>query len=539
MYKLLIVDDEPLIQAGIKSMVDWEKIGIEIIGTASNGEQALELIKKKKPEIVITDIKMPVLTGIDLIKRCNKEIISSPQFIVLTSYEDFNILRQVMKFNTVDYLVKLELTSEILIDSVKKAKSNIASVGNDLSDKSNDVQTVTKVFKEIFYIKLLNKVFFTIDEIEDAKKQAGVELGGDQYSAVMCQIKYTNIMELSSDEKKRIMISSVQIIKEILERSITVFILPMDSEHFVIIVGTGSKKEGALSGEDALRTILKGSMVLAEKYYNIKILSGIGSLYQEILSIPNSYREAQTALTYTSVDEQFILYRKIAKSTEKAVLDIFWNQRDMLRSALKCYDIDLLEKVVDKFLLKLESKESLLSVSLDICSSFLYEILTYISNAEQLLAEVFVNDSNGYHCLYEMTTVDQTMIWMKKIKNRLITEFKDKRIGYTEVISDQIKKYIDRHFLEKIELKDLGDHFKMSPNYLCSVFKKYNTQGIPLYQNSKRIEKAKELLKQKSYKIYDISEMTGFESPYYFSKVFKKITGSSPREWLSENTLSP
>lgn len=535
MYKLLIVDDEPLIQAGLQSMIEWEKIDIEVIGTAANGYQALKIIKKEHPDIVITDIKMPVLSGIDLIKRCREEVEQEPQFIVLTSYEEFNLLRQAVKYNTVDYLIKLELTPEVLISSIKKAKELVA--GSRISRKPSDVLTMTKIFKEGFFIKLLNRVFMSENDMNQEKLLSGVELIGDKYHSALCLIKYVKDKNLSSDEKKKILISSVQIIREIAGRSISIFLLPLDFDHFVIVIGSECNTGHNTSDEEALGLILKNSIELAEKYYNVRIFCGIGSLYNKLYSVSKSYNEAQTALTLTSDKTPFVFFSKVPKSENNNMSYIFRFNQETLRTALKCFDVVLLEQVMDQLIIKLESEDSLFSTSLDICSSFIHELLTYVTNAENILAEIFENEKNGYHCLYETTTVSQTISWILKIKKRLILEFRQKRVGYTEVLSDQVQKYIDRHYLEKIELKDIGLHFKMSPNYLCSIFRKYHSQGISSYQNSKRIDKAKDLLRQNVYKIYEISEMTGFDSPYYFSKVFKKTTGHSPRSWLCINEI--
>lgn len=532
MHNLLIVDDEPLILAGIQSMIDWGESNINIIGTATNGDQAFNIIKKENPEIVITDIKMPLLSGMELIKKCHKEFNSPPKFIVLTSFEDFNLLRQGMRLSIVDYLIKLELTPESLLKSIDKAKTFIEK--NSTSDKTTNNSDVVKVFKQIFFIKLLNSVFLTEEEINRYKVHAGVELSGDKYSVILCKIKYIKSSLLSITEKKKIILNTIQILKEVFERSTGVYLQPMDSELFVIIIAKEKNKKEHIPEDQILKSILKRSIGVAEKYYNTQIICGIGSLYSSIQHIPKSYREAQTALTFASLDDPFTLYNDISESLESASLDLFITHRENLRSALKCYDVDLLDQVMHKLVANLKSGESLFSISMDVCTSFLHELLTYVSNAEEILSIVFKNEVNGYHCLYEMTNVNQSILWLESIKKELLSTFRDKRTGYIELLSEQIKKYIDKHFLEKIELKDIGNHFKMSPNYLCTIFRNYNNEGISSYQNFKRIEKARELLILNSYKIYEISEMTGFESPYYFSKVFKRVTGKSPSSWLNE-----
>ena len=121
MIKLLIVDDEPLVQIGIKSMLNWADYGIEVCGTATNGQAALSMIKDLAPELVITDIKMPIMNGLDLVKACREQFGPIPVFIVLTSYEEFQLVRTALSYQVSDYLVKLELDPVSLAESITRA----------------------------------------------------------------------------------------------------------------------------------------------------------------------------------------------------------------------------------------------------------------------------------------------------------------------------------------------------------------------------------------------------------------------------------
>lgn len=121
MIKLLIADDEPLVQIGIKSMLDWEKMGVTVVGTAFNGEIAYKQILQYSPEIVISDIKMPIMSGLELAQKCRDELGKVPLFIFITSYEEFEYVKTALSVQAVDYLIKLELDKEILEAAVKKA----------------------------------------------------------------------------------------------------------------------------------------------------------------------------------------------------------------------------------------------------------------------------------------------------------------------------------------------------------------------------------------------------------------------------------
>ena len=127
-YRILLVDDEPIILSGIKFLIDWEQQGCEIVGTARNGQQAMESIRSLSPDIVISDIRMPVKSGLELLEECS-HLPSGPVFIMLTNYQDFDLARQTMRLQAVDYLIKTQLEPDTLITSLARAKAECEKRG--------------------------------------------------------------------------------------------------------------------------------------------------------------------------------------------------------------------------------------------------------------------------------------------------------------------------------------------------------------------------------------------------------------------------
>lgn len=148
MYKLLIVDDELLVQIGIQSMLSWNELGISICGTALNGQSALKIIEEQAPDIVIADIKMPVMDGLELAKICREHYgTGKPYFIILTSYEDFHMAKEALSYQVSDYLVKLELTPQTLQNAVEKVLLKIRQTENT---KNNTNVTVYPFYDKFF-----------------------------------------------------------------------------------------------------------------------------------------------------------------------------------------------------------------------------------------------------------------------------------------------------------------------------------------------------------------------------------------------------
>ena len=166
MIKLLIADDEPLVLIGIKSMIRWEAFGIEICGTAMNGQSALEMIREYSPELVITDIKMPIMDGLKLARTCREEMGSLPLFIILTSYEEFPLIKEALTYQVTDYLIKLELDEESLSASVRRALERLEELKASNAYKQTVGRPMLQSYHDKFFMRLLHNLFDSREQFE-------------------------------------------------------------------------------------------------------------------------------------------------------------------------------------------------------------------------------------------------------------------------------------------------------------------------------------------------------------------------------------
>ena len=188
MIKVLIVDDEPLVCAGISSMLRYDDSEIEILGSAHNGQEAEDMIRLMRPEIVITDIKMPVMSGLDLVDSSAKRYGRIPLFIILTSFDDFEYARRALQTRVVDYLIKLELTQETLRNSIEKA-IKILSEHRRLESHGWESRIGGAQFhKERFFLMLYNNLFETKDQYYELQKEAAVDFAPGPFVAAICEL---------------------------------------------------------------------------------------------------------------------------------------------------------------------------------------------------------------------------------------------------------------------------------------------------------------------------------------------------------------
>jgi two-component system response regulator YesN len=438
--KLLIVDDEPLVCVGIQSMLKWEDLGIEIAGTARNGQQALELIENIRPDIVITDIKMPLKSGLEVAEECAQKYGKLPLFIILTSFEEFEFVRRALGLQAVDYLIKLELTPESLTASVTKALSMLEdihkadappSIPPALPARQENIQGL----REKFFLRLCNNLFETKEQYLAQKEELGLDFSYSAMMAVSGEIE-APLNNYTDHEKLRALYTScIQMVREMLEKSFTCYTVVPDARHFTLVFcleGTsrtvpadGEEVKGRLSPPDRewrkrLEDGLKKTIGIVHNYFNVHIRMAAGIPVEDPLMLEISYLSARRAFEETSRE----------------------------------------------------------------CPLRFSETPDY---KQQVIARV----------------------------------------------EDYIRRNLEKH----LSLHEVAEVFNFSPNYLSQLFSKYAGEGFVDYISAMRINAAKEMLARGEGPIYTIAEKLGFESAFYFSKVFKRVEGISPRDFLHKLEL--
>lgn len=425
MYRILIVDDEPLVQIGLKTMIAKDHSdNCEIIGTASNGQEAWDMICSDTPDIVIADIRMPVMTGLELLDKCHKKYGNTPAFIMLTAYEEFEMVRQALVCEAVDYLVKIELNSETLTFALNKAIQRVDE-SNPVRKTSIPSESSLEDLRQKFLIKLFNHLITSESDLAKETKALDLKLDYNRYIVVYGEIKTPSpTLTDSSSDAIGIYSSSIGMAKEIISRHAPCQIVSIDPTHFAIIFLFNEEKPIA-SIMDLITEALENARTMITSYFKTTLTFGIGSAVSTPLDIAVSFDEAKTAQSQSDSAAPIRLFSHIVGS----------------------------------------------------------------------------NRRSG----------------------------KDKLI-FT------IQQYIDGNLNGKLQLNEVAEVFGLSPAYLSVLFKKTTDTGFSEYVYTKKIDKAKEMLLSGDMKIYEVADALGFESAYYFSKVFKKVDGHSPREYIQNKS---
>lgn len=536
MIKLLIVEDEPLVQIGIRSMLNWSELGIEICQIAKDGIQGLEYMEKYSPELVITDIKMPRMDGLTMMKTARERFGKLPAFIVLTSYEEFQMLKEAMSYQIIDYLIKIELNSSDLTKTVMKALAVIVEIKRKENKDIPQNFSVNQSFYDKFFIKLLLNLFESEKQQRLQANELKIELNADYYVVSHSEIiEYTPMFHSGEHERLLNLYSStVQMIREVVKKYIPCYVVSLDTKRFSIIFCLTKSQEAGY--KELITDILEKTYTVIHNYFNVSIPTGVGRPSKNKLNIYEAYQDARQIFANVT-KEALILFLEDLPSSKHSKnvfnMSIF---RDEIMKAFEEYDTDTLSLVFDQITGIFAAHPTYYLQSMDAASNILYLAISLLPKGEDTLSEIFKNEIHGYRSLYKKSNVNQVIQWLTLLRDGLCQALLEERKDYKNHMVTNVKKYIETHIDEKLTLNDISAVFGISPNYLSQLFKKYNDTGYNDYITQKKITKAKHLMNDGSLKLYEIADKLGFENSFYFSKVFKKVEGCSPRDYVQGRT---
>ncbi|MDU6855932.1 MAG: response regulator [Zhenhengia sp.] len=531
MYRVLLVDDEPLVLSGIKFLLDWSKLNCKIINTARNGKQALEIIEIEKPDIVLCDINMPVLSGLEVLKEASK-IQSMPVFVMLTNHQEFDMARESLRYKAVDYLLKTQLEAEILEKAMQNAIQEC-----DKRNKMAKIDFVNAVIEEDdskIIMGYLRKILER--EIEDKNNESYHILEDnhilDCFALLEIVLDFSILPKLqnnSIEDRERIFGWEHELLETILPKifkdylllysdtryqRFRVFIWNIDEQDFAMDIETFHSKI-LLASSNVTST--KISLLVSDVLRGKDIFDGLQQM-DELLEY--YYSNEPKMAWYKEVRQQRYDELRITILINKLVIAI------RSKNVAECKVI--LEQIQEKFANTYHSRMVGIRSCIDLYST-IYTILVPLL-PEDGVNTYFIDLAKMIQNINQMLTLSELQTWLKQFEEQVIHQLEQMTEVNCEII-ERVKSYILTHAKEKLMLQDIADYVNMSPSYLSALFKKQCNQNLVDYINEVKMNKACELIREGKYKIYEISYLLSFENAYYFTKVFKRYIGRTPKQY--------
>jgi two-component system response regulator YesN len=527
MISVMIADDETLARVGLKTMIPWEKYGFHLVAEAENGKVALDLALQLKPDIIITDIKMPLLNGVELISALREQL-KETKFIVLSSYGDFDYVKEAMLIGAEDYVLKLEMEPEPFAELLNKVKGKIEAERSKHKEERADEWYKRRnlpALREKLFQNLLFSYYINEDEVQVQFDYLDIKLYAENLVCLLVRVENRELYEKYDVDDRYVLTYGVtNMIEEILQNYPPAYVTSTNSMEFTIIhsIKAGSEIETNYAAEK-LAIHLESAL---KTFFNFKSRIGISEACSSLLKLKSAYRQASTALDqgFSELKRSIHHYQRQLDAGHTVSFEEEFKQ---IEKAFHVLDGEMLTKAFDQFIQKID--DSRFNKSEESLRGSCWSLTFMVTVWEKEFTGKDLDRNVPLSSLEQFRTLDDFRNWILELKEKVISLLHHIDDGKNIVV--RAKKYMLKHYDKDISLKTVSQHHNISPNYLSSLFKRTTNENFIDFLIHVRIEEAQHLLKNSSCKIYEVGMKVGYPDAYYFSKIFKKVTGLTPQEY--------
>ncbi|MDI4647473.1 response regulator [Cohnella hashimotonis] len=518
MLKAIIADDEPAILKGLRGIVQWEDYGIEIAGQACNGIEALELIEREQAAILITDIQMPEMSGLSLIKEAKRR--GYPiRSIILSGYGDFGYVKEAIQLGIENYLLK-----PIVRDELCSTLMNLVEKINRELDRQNQLRSDSLILRNNILNRWLTNHISPAHLIERSDLLQ-IDLNAGQYLVCLFKILYERHHDIS--HRELISFASENICNEVLNRYGKVITFCDMNNHIVALFDDTTDL-----GPEPIRALLAECAATINKLLKCDVFITVGNRERSCDEVHNSYALAVELMNYSLLmpPNSIVDHEQIAKESfvnnERIHLD---DERFQQALAEKNQD-EAWRYIDDVFGRIVHSGEAPLLRAYPLVMDMLYRILNALRQIKVDAGTLFDIQDTVFIHLMRAKSLEELQSWLKTIVAKAI----DKMNAADENWNPMIKRvlvYLDAHYAENVSLKTLSLAFNVNAAYLGQLFIKEKSETFSSYLNTMRIEKAIGLLTETNLELHEIAEKVGYANQSYFNIIFKKLTGLYPSKY--------
>ncbi|SEC02318.1 response regulator [Paenibacillus sp. GP183] len=540
MYKIMIVDDEAEIREGIEELIQWEDHGFQFIGGYENGREALEASGANVPDVILTDICMPFLDGLELAERI-KHISPFTRLILLTGYDDFEYAQRAIQLNVYDYLLKPFSAGQLrnLLDKVKLEMDEDYKQKEDIQRLKMQLNQSLPLLKEKFLEKLVT-TSISRTELEEKLDFFDIRLVGPCYMAIVVDIDDfgSRNRSISVMEQELLRFAVYNIVEEIMVKPERGIAFRSRDEQIVVILSC----EADDSAYYFVQQLAEETRQCMERYLKFTVTVGIGTTCSTLLEIASSCQKAMAAIDY-----RFLLGKnKVISIADFGGMvptetDGYPEWEKKLLRCLRTSSSHEIESIIEEWMLYFKRSLTPMPKCHLYLQKFHVALLDMMDELGGERAEFSLFQSTDLFSGWNaMKTLDDIGAWLKTTCRQVMDELSNIRIDQTRLKVLAAEQYIKSHYSdEALSLQEVCRHVQISPSYLGVVFKTHTGQTFIEYLTRTRVDKAKELLKLSGLKAFEIAERTGYRDPHYFSLLFKKNTGMSPTDYREMMMADP
>ena len=527
MYKVMIIDDDIMIRERLKNMIDWEGLSLELVSEAGDSETAMELYLLHRPKIIISDISIPVISGLELAEIMRKED-PDLQFIIITGYSDFEWAKQSVRLGAIDLLSK-----PVFPDAIHHSLQKAVDYFRAKQQKQSSVDFLETLvndnlpqMQETFMMNLLTKAPGDVSAVERQMTQLQIHCPGPYYAVTLLALQ--NCPEDMNHDVGLFLMRD----------TVAAAMLEAGFEPLMYL-DTHSRLNCILSAKDpepdnAIEEVVTRVQEQLHFAAGISLVSGIGPTVDSAACLHESRGGALTAMNYQCMlgDSSVMHFKNMERMDT-----VFHTQEEIHNYLLKLFrenNVEGLSTAIENHVAVLASYGAKYSKRI---RNFLFEYVQNITG-EALRLGLSVERFDNYlptmmHLMQSdgVGPVEEVL----RLTEQILGCINGRKNGESHHLMKMAKKYIAEHLGdEDLCLETVSDHIGLSRIYFCKLFHQMEGVSFNIYLKQERIEKAKKLLLTTNMKVFEVSNAVGFSQAKYFGYVFKQTVGLTPVEFQKQ-----
>ncbi len=533
MYKVAIIDDEPLIRKGIKNIVNWKQLDCEVCADANDGVEGMEIIKEHLPEIILTDICMPGIDGLNMLKQV-KSLVPNSKIIIMTGYRNFEYVHEAIKYGTFDFLLKptkLEDLTAVLARAVEQL--------NEQKNKNMEIEKFKMLFEQSIPLlkqKFLCDIIFEIntneDEIKDKMKLFDINI--NNFVLVVIENEIGEEFKSTQYDRHLYQFGIINSFEEILSEKYEVHIITINSNKAGFII-QNKLNCGLNIDEIADKCCYLQEMINNSFGFSVSI--AVSTVGKSVFELPEKLKECNYSLDYKGYlgNNSIINYSDLNCFFKYEDYSMLERYKKQLLEGVKAGNENLVTSSVQSITNFINSN----NVSINYLKNFYYSAMSSLNNIRisVMAADVDKSHEEGkdmsslVKLIEKSEDTNEINLLLQDVALSIVNKVKSYNNKSIRVILRKAIEYLNEHYSEQVTLNEVAEHTFVTTFYISRMFKKELGISFIDYLNEIRIQKAKELLKDVKFKSYEVASLVGIPDPHYFSKLFKKHSGISPSEY--------
>jgi len=516
MYNVLLVDDEILDLEGLERFTPWNKLNMNVVAMANSGFEALRILDKQSIDLLITDIRMPIMSGIELGRQA-LEIQPNIKIIIISGYEDFNSAKQAISLNALGYILKPVDDKEVL-HVLEEAKISLDTFLHQRQISNALEQSMPFMWNELFQ-KWLEGADLSPPLIE-MFKSSGILKGSGLYGIVIFELDdiLWKMGNYSDKERKNKIDQECHRLQSLCREEGMIYFCRIDDHRIASLMHAKDMR------------VRLDRIILKMRQGFLTVTAAVGAEV-EVESIPSSYPITKSMLSYKFFYGKDRIIEQFDTCDQLDAIQI--NLDYMLQimfTAMSNYELVKIDDCIEDFFDHIRSLGKKLSVY-HVVVHMITKLDSFLVTMNENLQSILGIEPIKLDVIYHFETIKELKSWFRRRVFEISEVLHRKNMKKNRKIAVEIIHFIEDKINQDFTLRDVANHLSFSPNYLGRIFRDETGENFSDFVIRKRLEKAQELLGNPKLKIYEVADLVGYKQLTYFSRQFREAFGMTPGDF--------